>query len=151
MKTIFLTLLFILTLEAKERIVSLSPSITEIVYALKKGDALVATSDFSLYPKEAQSLSIIGSYSSPHLEKIIALSPTLVVAQEFNQEILEQLKRFGIKILILKLQTIEDIKSSISKLATELHADSKTLTDEIDDAIKNAPKSKTPHKVMIVY
>ena len=151
MKTIFLTLLFILTLEAKERIVSLSPSITEIVYALKKGDALVATSDFSLYPKEAQSLPIIGSYSSPHLEKIIALSPTLVVAQEFNQEILEQLKRFGIKTLMLKLQTIEDIKSSISKLATELHANPKTLTDKIDDAIKNAPKSKTPHKVMIVY
>jgi iron complex transport system substrate-binding protein len=151
MKTIFLTLFFILTLEAKERIISLSPSITEIVYALKKGDALVATSDFSLYPKEAQSLPIIGSYSSPHLEKIIALSPTLVVAQEFNQEILEQLKRFGIKTLMLKLQTIEDIKSSISKLATELHADPKTFTDEIESAIKNAPKSKTPHKVMIVY
>ena len=151
MKTIFLTLLFILSLEAKERIVSLSPSITEIVFALKKGEDLVAVSDYSLYPKEAQSLPVIGSYLNPHLEKIIALSPTLVVAQEFNQEVLEQLKRFGIKTLMLKLQTIEDIKSSISKLATELHANPKTLTDEIDDAIKNAPKSKTPHKVMIVY
>ena len=151
MKTIFLTLFFILTLEAKERIISLSPSITEIVYALKGGGELVATSDFSLYPKEAQNLPVIGNYSNPHLEKIIAFSPTLVVGQDFNQEILEKLQKFGIKTLMLKLQTIDDIKSSISKLSAELHADPKTFTDEIESAIKNALKSKTPHKVMIVY
>lgn len=151
MKTIFLTLLFILLLEAKERIVSLSPSITEIVFALKKGEDLVAVSDYSLYPKEAQSLPVIGSYLNPHLEKIISHSPTLVLAQDFNKEILENMRQFGIKTLMLKLQTIDDIKSSIIKLSNELKADPKTLIDEIDDAIKNAPKSKTPHKVMIVY
>jgi iron complex transport system substrate-binding protein len=151
MKTIFLTLLFILSLEAKERIVSLSPSITEIVFALKKGEDLVAVSDYSLYPKEAQSLPVIGSYLNPHLEKIISHSPTLVLAQDSNKEILENMRQFGIKTLMLKLQTIDDIKSSIVKLSNELKADPKTLIDEIDDAIKNAPKSKTPHKVMIVY
>ncbi|OHE11114.1 MAG: ABC transporter substrate-binding protein [Sulfurimonas sp. RIFOXYD12_FULL_36_11] len=151
MKTIFLTLLFILSLEAKERVVSLSPSITEIVFALKKGEDLVAVSDYSLYPKEAQSLPVIGSYLNPHLEKIISHSPTLVLAQDFNKEILENMRQFGIKTLMLKLQTIDDIKSSIIKLSNELKADPKTLIDEIDDAIKNTPKSKTPHKVMIVY
>jgi iron complex transport system substrate-binding protein len=151
MKTIFLTLLFILSLEAKERIVSLSPSITEIVFALKKGEDLVAVSDYSLYPKEAQSLPVIGSYLNPHLEKIISHSPTLVLAQDFNKEILENMRQFGIKTLMLKLQTIDNIKSSIVKLSNELKADPKTLIDEIDDAIKNTPKSKTPHKVMIVY
>lgn len=150
-KTIFLILFFTLTLLGNERIISLSPSITEIVYALQKGNDLVATSEYSLYPKEAQTLPIIGSYSNPNLEKIIALSPTLVVGQNFNQETLEKLKKFNIKTLMLRHQTIDDIKSSIIKLSNELHADSKTIIDEINNAIKNAPKSKNPHKVMIVY
>ncbi|MDT8338428.1 MAG: helical backbone metal receptor [Sulfurimonas sp.] len=150
-KTIFLLLFFTLILGANERIVSLSPSITEIVYALGKGDDLVATSAFSLYPKEAQNLPIIGGYSNPNLEKIIALSPTLVIGQDFNHATLEKLKRFNIKTLMLKLQTIDDIKNSIKTFADELHVSSKEIIKSIDDAIKNAPKSKKPHSVMIVY
>jgi len=150
-KTLFLLLFFTLTLGANERIISLSPSITEMIYALKKGDRLVATSAYSLYPKEAQNLPIIGGYSNPNLEKIVALSPTLVIGQDFNHVTLEKLKRFNIKTLMLKLQTINDIKNSITKLSNELHTDSKTIIDEINSAIKNAPKGKNPHTVMIVY
>ncbi|MDD5400572.1 MAG: helical backbone metal receptor [Sulfurimonas sp.] len=150
-KTLFLVLFFTLTLLGNERIVSLSPSVTEIVYALKKGDALVATSEYSLYPKEAQSLPIIGGYSNPNLEKIIAHSPTLVIGQDFNKETLEKLKRFNIKTVMLKLQTIDDIKNSIQKLSNELQVNPKTLIDDINNSINNAPKSKKPHTVMIVY
>jgi iron complex transport system substrate-binding protein len=53
--------------------------------------------------------------------------------------------------LTLRLQTLKEIKNSISNLSSELHADPKILTDEIESVIKNSPKSKTPHKVMIVY
>jgi len=150
-KTIFITLFFILSLGANERIVSLSPSVTEIVYALDRGDDLVATSEYSLYPKEAQTLPIIGNYSSPNLEKIIALSPTLVIGQDFNHATLEKLKRFKIKTLMLKLQSIDDIKRAITELSSELNVASKELIQQIDKAIKNAKRSKTPHKVMIVY
>ncbi|PNV83156.1 MAG: ABC transporter substrate-binding protein [Sulfurimonas sp.] len=150
-KTLFLLLFFTLTLGAYERIISLSPSITEIVYALQKGDDLVATSAFSLYPKEAQNLPVIGGYSNPNLEKIIALSPTLVIGQDFNHATLEKLKRFKIETLMLKLQTINDIKSSITELAERLHVNSKEVIKSIEYAIKNAPKSKKPHRVMIVY
>lgn len=151
MKTIFLLLLFILTLEAKERIISLSPSLSEIVYALKKGESLVATSEYSLYPKEAAQLPIIGNYFSPNIEKILTLTPTLVIGQDFNKETLDKLKTFHIKTLMLRSQTIDEIKESILKLSNELQADPAPLIDEIDLAIKNSPKSKTPHKVMIVY
>jgi iron complex transport system substrate-binding protein len=150
-KTIFLLLLFTLTLTANERVISLSPSITEIVYALQKGDDLVATSAFSLYPKEAQNLPVIGGNSAPNLEKIIALSPTLVIGQDFSHATLEKLKRFKIETLMLKLQTINDIKNSIKTVAKQLHVSSKELIKNIDDAIKNASKSKKPHSVMIVF
>ena len=90
-------LLFVLSLGANERIISLSPSITEIVFALKKGDALVATSSYSNYPPKAKSLPVIGGYTNPHLEKILSLSPTLVIGQTFNQATLEKLNYFKIK------------------------------------------------------
>ena len=153
MKTILFTLLFVLTLGANERIISLSPSITEIIYALEKGDALVATSAYSLYPKEAQKLPVIGGYENPNIEKIIALKPTLVVAQSYNTNILEKLKHFNIKTVTLKLKTIDEIKKSINILAKEIGSSSvaNKLTANIDNAMLQAPKNKNPHSVMIVY
>jgi len=151
-KTIFLLLFFILTLEAKERIISLSPSITEIVYALKKGDELIATSSYSLYPEKAKKLPIVGSYTNPNIEKILAKNPTLVIGQEFNDKTLTQLKRFKIKTLKLNLKTINSIKKSIHLLGKKINSNiANKLTNNITNAIKNAPKSKKPHSVMIVY
>jgi len=153
MKHILLLFLFILTLEAKERIVSLSPSITEIVYGLHKGSKLVATSSYSLYPNAAKKLPVIGGYQNPNIEKIIALSPTLVVGQSFNTKTLAQLNSFGITTLQLKLKRLKDIENSITLLGKKLHAkkEAKKLIQNITNAITNAHKSKTPHSVMIVY
>ena len=151
-KTIFFMLLFILNLSANERIISLSPSITEIVFALEKGDSLVGTSSYSLHPKEAQELPIVGGYENPNIEKILAFSPTLVVGQTFNQSTLEKLKYFKIKTLMLNLKDVESIKKSISVLAKEIDSnlDAKLILD-IEDAINDSAKNKTPHSVMIVY
>ena len=152
MKTVILILISIFTLNATERIVSLSPSITEIIYALEKGNSIVGTSSFSLYPKEAQKLPIVGSYENPNIERILALSPTLVVGQIFNQSTLEKLKYFKIKTLMLNLKDIESIKKSISVVAKEIGSNnSNKLITDIEDAIKEVPKNKTPHSVMIVY
>ncbi len=150
-KTVLITLLLLLTLEAKERIISLSPSITEILYALEKGDEIVGTSSYSLYPKEAQNIPIIGGYESPSIEKIISLKPTLVVAQSYNKTILDKLKHFNIKTVVLELKTIQSIKNSIVKLADELKTNPHAIIADIDNALKNAKKSKKPHSVMIVY
>ena len=152
MKTIFLSFIFILNLWANERIISLSPSITEIIFALGKGDELVGVSSYSLYPKEAQNLPIIGGYQNPNIEKIIALKPTLVVGQTYNQHVLDKLKIFNINTLNLNLKRLHSIKKSINTLNEAIHANgAKKLITDIDEAIKNAPKSKKPHSVMIVY
>ncbi|MFT7005151.1 MAG: iron complex transport system substrate-binding protein [Sulfurimonas sp.] len=137
---------------ASERIISLSPSITEIVYALEKGDSLVGTSTYSLYPKEAQKLTVVGNYSNPNIERILALSPTLVVGQNFNQRTLEKLKYFKIKTLMLNLKSIKEIKKSIKKLAKRINSTQDTkLISDIKNALKNASKNKLSHSVMIVY
>lgn len=152
-RTLFIIFIFTLTLWGNERIVSLSPSITEIVYALKDGDALVATSDYSLYPEKAKQLPIIGGYSNPNIEKIISFRPTLVIGQDFNLATLEKLQKFGIKTLMLKLQTLDEIKDSIMMISKKLSKNEKAflLVKDIDDALKDADKAKKPHSVMIVY
>ena len=96
MRTIVILLLFILNLVAQERLISLSPSITEIVYALQKGDKLVATSSYSLYPEEAKQLPIVGSYTNPNIEKILSknlninflTSVKIIKAKETKQKII---------------------------------------------------------------
>ncbi len=145
-------LLFVLTLSAQERIISLSPSITEIIFALERGGELVGTSSYSLYPKQAQKLPIVGGYTNPNLEKILALSPTLVVGQTFNIETLEKLKKFHIKTLMLKLKSIDEIKNSIQTLSEELNSTKYIqLNQTINHAITSIKKTKTPKRVMIVY
>jgi len=152
MKILLLSIFFILNLWANERIISLSPSITEIVFALEKGDNLVGVSSYSLYPKEAQKLPIVGGYENPNIEKILALKPTLVVGQSFNKGLLEKLKLFKVKTLALDLKQLKNIKHSITLLNNELKANkAKDLIKDIDDAIKNAPRTREPHSVMIVY
>jgi iron complex transport system substrate-binding protein len=151
-KTIFILLLLILNLKAEERLVSLSPSIAEMVFALEKGDSLVGVSSYSLHPKEAQNIKIIGGYTNPHIERILALSPTLVIGQTFNQSTLDKLNHFKIKTLMLNLKTIESIKKSIAKLSKELDStQEKELIADIERATQNASKNQTPHTVMIVY
>jgi iron complex transport system substrate-binding protein len=153
MKHILIISLFILSLFAQEKIISLSPSITEIIYGLDKGDELVATSSYSLYPNAAQKLPVIGGYTNPNIEKIISYSPTLVVGQTFNNKTLSQLKSFGIPTLQLNLKRIKSIENSILILGKKLRAtkEAKRLTNKITNAITTAHKSKNPHSVMIVY
>jgi len=147
-----ISFIFILNLQAKERIISLSPSITEIIFALEKGQEMVGTSSYSLYPKEATKLPIVGGYQSPSIEKILALGPTLVVGQNYNQSTLLKLEKFGINTLELHLKTIDNIQDSIATLAKKIGATNhKMLTTNIDNALTNAKKSNNSHSVMIVY
>lgn len=151
-KTFLFTLIFILQVQAQERIISLSPSVTEIIYALEKGDSLVATSSFSLYPEAAKRLPIIGGYENPHLEKILSFSPTLVIGQNSNRNLLSKLKHFNIQTMNLELTTIQKIKTSISKIADVISPNKdKPLLQGIDKALSLATKNKNSHSVMIVY
>ena len=92
-----------ITIESEpKRIVSLSPAITEIVYALGKGDNLVARTDYCDYPEEAAELESIGELMDPNIEKIVELEPDLAIASaHFQRETLKKLEEAGIKVVIL--------------------------------------------------
>ncbi|MBP5676944.1 MAG: ABC transporter substrate-binding protein [Bacteroidales bacterium] len=63
-----------------QRVVSLSPAVTEIIFALGAQDLLVGRTDFCEYPAEAQQIPSIGGISNLNIEKILSLNPDLVIS-----------------------------------------------------------------------
>ncbi|WP_246476682.1 ABC transporter substrate-binding protein [Salicibibacter cibi] len=112
-----------------ERIVSLMPSNTEIVFALDEGDALVGVTDFDDYPEEAASIESVGSGMEFDVERVLALEPDLVLdhasSGDAADEGLEQLENAGIDVLTVadphSLQeaygVIEDVGTVVNREA----------------------------------
>ena len=82
-----------------QRIVSLAPSITEILFAMQLGSRVVGVTEVCDYPPEARRKPKVGDYQvSP--EKVVALKPDLVVAHEvLNGRVIPVLKRLGLRVL----------------------------------------------------
>src|SRR5439155_1506554 len=80
------------------RIVSLVPSVTEILYALGAEERLVGVTDFCDYPPAARQRPSVGGMVNPNLEAIVALKPDLVIAttEGNGEETFAQLRRLGI-------------------------------------------------------
>lgn len=101
------------TLErAPERVVSMIPSHTETVCALNACDTLIAVDAFSDYPAEVADLPRLGSGltgagEAPDIERLVALSPDLVLVSEFG-ELAGQLSRAGLTVYAGSPQTLED-------------------------------------------
>jgi iron complex transport system substrate-binding protein len=108
-----------LTLPASpRRIVSLVPSVTEVLYAIGAQDALVGVTDFCDYPPEAKRKPRVGDMLSPNLETLVILKPDLVVATRSGnrEETFDQLKRLGIPVYLVDPTTVGDVLRLVSDL-----------------------------------
>lgn len=98
----------VLTLDlAPQRVISLAPSNTEILYAVGAGSLMVGRDDFSNYPEEVVSLPTVGgSMGDYNLEQITSLQPDLVLAAEINTpEQVKALEDIGIQVYYLSNPT----------------------------------------------
>lgn len=100
--------------EPAERIVSLAPSNTEIVFALGIGDRLVGVTDFCDYPPEAQTIAKIGGVE-PNIEAIVALDPDLVLAIGGDPvpPSVARLQELGLTVLTLEPHDLESLYRDI--------------------------------------
>lgn len=97
------------TAKEDQRIVSLAPNVTEIVYALGAGDELVGRTDYCNYPSQALDVPSIGTLWEPNLELVVSLEPTIVIASSIvDPSFIESLNAAGIEaIQILKEESLE--------------------------------------------
>lgn len=116
-----------------QRIVSTTPSITELLYALGLGDRVVGVTRFCRYPPEAQQKPKIGDYINPNLEAIAALRPDLVIIQTNPVRLAEKLASVRLRSVEVNQENIEAIYNSIRVIgdATETAPRAAALIDSI--------------------
>ena len=128
-----------------ERIVSLAPNITEILFALGLSDKIVAVSNDSDYPPEAAGINKVGTFWQPSTESIISTKPDLVVTLWFAQQksVADTLEQLGYNVLVLRMDKFRDLPEAIQQIgiATGAKEQAEKLTKEIENKI-NELKAK---------
>jgi iron complex transport system substrate-binding protein len=125
--------------ETPERIVSLSPNLTHIIYALGALDKVVGVTIFSDFPPEATKLPKVGGWVNPNYEAIVALKPDLVVLMK-DQDIIfgQKIRNLGLKTLVTEgNNSVEDILNTITLMGELLgkQDDAKKLTESMQSSL----------------
>lgn len=140
------------------RIVSLSPNLTQVIFALGEGDRVVGVTIYSEFPPESKDLPKVGGWINPNYEAILALEPDLVVMMK-DQDV-----SFGDKIRSLGLKTftansndsVEDILQSITDLGEMLGKESEArglngqIQSTIREVVEKTGKSEKKSVLLVV-
>lgn len=120
-----------------DRIVSLAPNLTEILFALGLGEKVVAVSSDSDFPPAAAEKTKVGTFWQPNLEAVIASKPDLVITLWFEQQrsVAESLKRAGYPVLTLKIERIEELLTAIKEIGAAAGAQERA--DQLVENIVN--------------
>ena len=152
MKRYLFILIFCINLLAGERIVTLSPSINEIVFALGEGKNVVANTLHCDFPDESKDILKIGGYNNVSLEKIIEAKPTVVIGQDYDEKLNSNLKALGIKTLSYKTNTLDSIKNTINDLGNyfDKKEKAKELISNVDNELNSINSIVKDKKILIV-
>jgi iron complex transport system substrate-binding protein len=139
-----------------QRIVSLAPSNTEILFAVGAGDRVVGRDEFSDYPEEAASIaSIGGSMGEFSVEAIVALEPDLVLAAEINTpELIHQLEDLGVTVYYLRNPTtLEEMYTNLENVAKLTGDDASELVQSLKDRVAAVDEKIMPlsYRPMVFY
>ncbi len=144
-----------------QRIVSLAPQNTEILYALGLADKIVGVTSYCNYPQEAKQKPIIGGFSTVDTEKVISASPDLVVAALIHEkETISQLESHGLKVLALAPKTPDQVIQAIEltgkvtgteQQAAKLVDNMKTRMAKVAGLVADIPQNDRPHVFYVVW
>ena len=141
------------TIEAEpERVISLTPANTEILFALGAGGRVVGRTDYCTYPPEAAEIESIGNYWTPNAELIISKDPDVVFAEYMEDSVRQQIEAAGASVFLYSANSIEETEEQILLMGEILNLgdEAKALTDsmetelqEVQDAVSNVAEPKS--------
>ncbi|NLV75909.1 MAG: cobalamin-binding protein [Tissierellia bacterium] len=141
--------------KAPERIVSLAPSHTEILFSLGLGDNVVVVTSFCDYPEEASTKEQVGSFQEINLERIIELEADMVFQYgPGDEDINNSLEEAGIKVISYEPETIDeviDLIKTIGKITGKTSEAEEITKDMIDRRDAVVEKTKDADKVKVFY
>jgi iron complex transport system substrate-binding protein len=134
-----------------DRVISLAPNLTEIVFAVGAGNRLVGNTSYCDYPAEAKAVEKVGDTLHPSLERIIALRPQVVLVSTASQlEVFtQQLQNQNIAVFVTDPHNLEGVFRSINQIgeilgqttqANELVKKLQARTRAVEEAVKEAQK-----------
>lgn len=134
------------------RIVSISPSVTEILYGIGAWSQVVAVSQYCTYPDDVVNKPRVNGWGSTNLEQISALKPDLVIGVDAQESFVrEKLNELGIRFLFVKSQSLADVFVAITTIgravgyeseAIEMVARTKGEIDEVRAKVTNLPRPR---------
>lgn len=100
------------------RIVSLAPNLTELVYAVGAGDALVGVSAYSDYPPAARTLPLIGDAFTVDQERLALLGPDLLLVWQSGTpaHVVDELLNAGFQVEVLRTQSLDDVARALLRI-----------------------------------
>jgi len=127
------------------RIVSLAPSMTEVLFGLGLGERIVGVTSFCDHPDEAKKKPKIGGMSNPSLEAVVSLRPDLVVmTTDGNPKAVEiRLRALGIRTYVWTARTIAELAQGIRELGAAIGVSGKAdlLAEDIEKALRKEVQS----------
>ncbi|MBL7093940.1 ABC transporter substrate-binding protein [candidate division KSB1 bacterium] len=131
------------------RIISLSPNITEILFELGLENKIVGVTNYCTYPEAAKKIAKIGGYFDPNFEAIVSLKPDLVLILPEQENVKQFLAELNLQYLIINNKTVSDIFAGIktigntfekAKLAKNLLFSLKSRLEKIKGETKNSDR-----------
>lgn len=122
-----------------EKIISLAPGNTEILYALGLEDRLVGVTEYCNYPEAAKEKPQIGGFSTIDIERVVEIEPDLILAANIHEdELMPQLERLGLTVLTLDPKTIDEVLKAVDLIGrfTGKTEEASQLTTEMKNRIK---------------
>lgn len=132
--------------KAPEKIISLSPSITEMLYALGVGDKLIGVTSYDNYPEEVKEVEAVSDLMNINAEKIISLNPDVVfVATIGDKTPVDTMKEAGVKVFVIddamsfddvykhigRVAKVMDVEDAAEELVNQISADIKAIEEKL--------------------
>jgi len=140
-----------------QRIVSLSPSVTEILYGIGAWPQVVAVSQYCTYPDDVKNKPRVNGWDKTNLEQVMALKPDFVIGVDAQEPFLrDKLTGLGVRSLFVKSQSLADILASLGEIgrasgheteATDLSAKTQGEIEAVRKAVADRPR---PHVLCVV-
>jgi iron complex transport system substrate-binding protein len=142
-----------------ERIVSLTPGTTEILFAIGAGDRVVATTDADDYPPQAVPLTDVGSFGSVDVERIVSLEADLVIAggnAYTPPDAIGTMRSVGIPVVVVYAPSVAGVLADVEligqavgqrKEALQLATEMRTEIDALTDAVEDLPRPRVFYEV----
>ena len=146
-----------------QRIISIAPSVTPILYEIGVGNKVVGLTDYDDSPYnftawfEAGNMTTVGGFSTPNMEAVISLQPDVIFTTDINDAILPNMRELGLKVIVVGPKNIEGIYQTINLIGKATGAEANAtavvsrLTDKVNSVVATINAANVTEKPKVYY